>query len=530
LTIDNLHPINVFFGRNNVGKSNILRALHLAFYSLKDQDMFLPDTMFHNRNIYRPIEVTVDLVMENKMDEKAKVANALEEELRRVGTVIPRGDEKYIDIRGKVNEFADLCSSFAPPNQLRVTTRMDYNEEIADTTILIEDQQSDYAFDYTQLKNAHNALKGFLRNKTLEFLQGKARLIAQALSKHRIESSHFKSLSNLVERGIIDFEDLAVTMDDLQAIPAQVFSAVERNVFVTQRDEFREEVARFGKLERPFQKAFDLVKAYFEKLSANLILIPNKEYFEKAPLMKGKEITTPVKIFDIDVFQDRLVSLIESPSKRERELIRHFNGIFGDSYPDLGHLEIRKFRDKVFAIFDTGLTALPIENQGLGVQDLYLYLAHMILFDSAIIAIEEPEGGLSTENQRILHRIIEQVYLGSKKQIFISSHSEEFESPSSYIIEMTDHGTEEISRIENEKEYEEKIPKVLIKRKLEEEKQRYEALLKEVTERQMALDILNYINKLADKEKVDPEKISHELGYKKELVEKILREIVRRKR
>ncbi|MBC8521310.1 MAG: AAA family ATPase, partial [Methanomicrobia archaeon] len=204
-------------------------------------------------------------------------------------------------------------------------------------------------------------------------------------------------------------------------------------------------------------------------------------------------------------------------------------GIWSRSYKDFGELEIRKFREEVFAIFDTGFTALPIENQGLGIQDLFLYLAHIVLFDSAIIAIEEPEGGLSAENQRTLYNIIDDVYSRSDKQIFISSHSEEFETPNSYIIEMSKEGTKEISRREKEKEYEEKIDGILVKRRLEREKEQYEAILREVTEREITLDILNYISKLGDEEKVDAQKISDELGYKKEKVEEVLKEIVGRR-
>ena len=193
----------------------------------------------------------------------------------------------------------------------------------------------------------------------------------------------------------------------------------------------------------------------------------------------------------------------------------------------MGELEIRKFREEVFAIFDTGFTSLPIESQGQGVQDLFLYLTHIILFDSAIIAIEEPEGGLSTENQRILHGIIEDVYSRRDKQIFIASHSEEFESPNSYVIEMGRDGTREIGRMEHEIEYERKIDEVLIKRRLEEEKERYQALLKEITERQTTLDVLNYIDKLESEEEINAQKISSELGYKEETVQEVLKEILK---
>lgn len=64
LKIENLNPVNVFFGKNNVGKSNILRGLHLAFHSLKNNEIFLPDTIFYRRNSFVPIEITTDLILE----------------------------------------------------------------------------------------------------------------------------------------------------------------------------------------------------------------------------------------------------------------------------------------------------------------------------------------------------------------------------------------------------------------------------------------------------------------------------------
>jgi hypothetical protein len=150
------------------------------------------------------------------------------------------------------------------------------------------------------------------------------------------------------------------------------------------------------------------------------------------------------------------------------------------------------------------------------------------LLDEAIIAIEEPEGGLSTENQKLLHRIINDVYSDSDKQIFITSHSEEFEMLNSYVIEIASDGTKQISRMTKGTEYEQKIEKVLIKRRLEEEKKEYKALLTEVSQRQMTLDILTYISNLKD-EDVDVEDISNKLGYPKEKVEQILSQAKRKR-
>jgi hypothetical protein len=338
-----------------------------------------------------------------------------------------------------------------------------------------------------------------------------ARDYLPVLMKHRIiaEDVEFRHYMDRLKRYVKD-------MDTNKK--GEIYSRIEQ---------YEETFHDIDLLTGTFFKTFNIVKGYFGKISDNFILIPNKEYFSKGPFVEkgGKQI----EIFDINRFYDKLASLIESPGKKERELIKKFNGIWSKSYRDFGELEIRKFQKRVFAIFDTGFNALPIENQGLGIQDLFLYLAYTILFDPAIIAIEEPEGGLSTENQKTLHNIIEDVYSGSDKQIFISSHSKELETPSSYIIEMSKGGTTEISRKEEEKEYEDKIGGILVNRRLEQEKELYEALLREVTGREITLDILNYIRKLGDEEKVDAQKISNELGYKKEKVEEVLSEILMKK-
>ena len=53
-------------------------------------------------------------------------------------------------------------------------------------------------------------------------------------------------------------------------------------------------------------------------------------------------------------------------------------------------------------------------------------------------------------------------------------------------------------------------------------------LLKNVVEREMTLDILRYISELGDEEKVNAEMIAEALGYPREKVEEILREIVKK--
>ena len=523
LKIENLNPVNVVFGKNNVGKSNILRGLHLAFFCLKSDEMFLPDTMFYNRNIYKPIEIKVDLILEEDFYDTEKVDNALREGIEQIHSALAYAPEIFEDSEKEVEQFIEKSESFKPLKKLSLKVHLDYNEETTDIDVSIEDLESDYRFDYKKYQILYEKLKRTIQKRINDKME---RLGESVLSRlpSLAAREYLPLLKYRVSAGDVE---LGHYMDRLKRYVKDMKDTNTKGEIFSLIEQYEETFHDLDLLTRTFSKTFNIVKGYFGKISDNFILIPNKEYFSKGPFVEkgGKQI----EIFDINRFYDKLASLIESPGKKERELIKKFNGVWSRSYRDFGELEIRKFQKRVFAIFDTGFNALPIENQGLGIQDLFLYLAYMILFDPAIIAIEEPEGGLSTENQITLHNIIEDVYSGSDKQIFISSHSKEFETPSSYIIEMSKGGTTEISRREKEKEYEEKIDGILINRRLEKEKAQYEALLREVTEREITLDILNYISKLGDEEKVDAQKISDELGYNKEKVEEVLSEIIRRR-
>ena len=517
--MDNLNPINVFFGKNNVGKSNILRGLHLTFYTLKDDEIFLPDTMFYNRNIYKPIEITADLILKEDFCDTEEVIDELDEGIENIRSVVVDEEDVFRDIIMEVETFIGRSKSFKPLKKLRLRTCLDYNEETCDVRVSIEDTESDYKFDYGEYKKLYKKLERGIKNEMRGVKEIALKSFLHGLSVLGVDMRKIGYPSDISTFG--NYIPLLGGHID------KIKDSTSRKEAKLLLDRYIEETQEPRDLFGPFSETFNIVKKYFEKISDNFILIPNVGYFPKAPLTGTKSSGTPIKIFDIERFYKKLRSLIESPGKKDRALIHQFNNVFGGSYADMGALEIRKFREDVFAIFDTGFTSLPIENQGQGVQDLFLYLAHMILFDSAIIAIEEPEGGLSTENQRILHGIIEDVYSRREKQIFIASHSEEFESPNSYVIEMDRDGTREIGRMEQEKEYERKIDEVLIKRRLEEEKEHYQALLKEITVRQTTLDVLNYIDKLESEEEIDAQKISSELGYKEETVQEVLKKILK---
>ena len=56
----------------------------------------------------------------------------------------------------------------------------------------------------------------------------------------------------------------------------------------------------------------------------------------------------------------------------------------------------------------------------------------------------------------------------------------------------------------------------------------FKETLKHVTDAEITLDILDYINGIGDEEIVDAQRISDELGYRKEKVEEVIGEIFRR--
>ena len=139
LRLDNLNPVNVFFGKNNVGKSNILRGLHLAFYSLKNAEIYLPDVMFYRRNLYKPIEITVDLILEKDFFNKARARDSLDKAIENLRSAIAGQEEIIEDDAVQIEEFIEKSSSFHPVEKLRLEMFLDYNEEISDIRFSIKD-------------------------------------------------------------------------------------------------------------------------------------------------------------------------------------------------------------------------------------------------------------------------------------------------------------------------------------------------------------------------------------------------------
>jgi predicted ATP-dependent endonuclease of OLD family len=552
LEIDNLYPISVFFGKNNVGKSNILRALHLAFYLLKNTNIFLPDTNFYTRNIYKPIEIEVDLSVEPDLIEESKTFNSLKQEIDQIATTMIENETVFKPQQNLIDDFIEMTKAFRTPHNFSIKVICNFDEQQSFIKITISSIDENYSFDLTNFRSKYRHVLNSieqnyekLRLIRLEPLIREIMIVAPSLERHfRDLKDYFQNPSGdirnyskrLYPRPYPPSRELSYIFDKIKD-QIQIIKSSERSQKILSEEKSNElndllrliekEIfeTQINDLIKPFKECFSIIDGFFVRISDNFILIPNKEYFRRDPYTEkdGEHIT----IFDMKRFDNRLASIIDSPGIKDRALIKKFNSLFSSSYKEeIGEIEINKFRDKIIAIFNTGLTSLPIENQGLGVQDLYLFLTHMILFEIAIIAIEEPEGGLSVINQKKLKKNIESIYRGSEKQIFISSHSDEFESSTSHIVEMTKDGTQLISRAKSKKEYEKKIPEVLIKRHLEEEKKRYEFLLAEMAEREITLDILKTIDELENKEEIDIDSLANKLGYNpqkiKEIIEKHL--------
>ena len=165
LKIENLNPVNVFFGKNNVGKSNILRGLHLAFFCLKSDEMFLPDTMFYNRNIYKPIEITVDLILGEDFYDTEKVSNALRDGIEQIHSALAYAPEIFEDSEKEVEQFIEKSESFKPLKKLSLKVHLDYNEETTDIDVSIEDLESDYRFDYKKYQILYEMLKRTIQER-----------------------------------------------------------------------------------------------------------------------------------------------------------------------------------------------------------------------------------------------------------------------------------------------------------------------------------------------------------------------------
>ncbi|MHC4190204.1 MAG: AAA family ATPase [Planctomycetota bacterium] len=533
LEINKLGPINVFFGKNNVGKSNILRALHLAFYCLKHGSVFLPDTMFFNRNIFKPIEISMDLDLGRRFKRADKLDVELDKALENFRSGLSSLEDAVGDITSEAEKFMDATASFKPLRCLLLKTRIGYGEEKSDIALIIKAPESEYRFNYSAYMLSYQRLLSHINDK---IRSERARRLEELLNYFSRQGIRPRSLLGpFYSRRITEYTFDEVEVERIMARLDQAIEETEENE--TRRnissalEHYRDSIMMpYPEATKAISNVFNIVKQYFDMISDSFVLIPNKEYFLRGPF--AQKDGERIQLLNMERFMDRLSSLIESPTKRDRGLIDKFFTVFNQSYSDLGQLEnVTKLRDRVFVIFGTSLTSLPIDDQGLGAQDLFLYLAHMVLFDTTVLAIEEPEGGLSVENQRALRTIIKRLYLKRRRpsQIFISSHSEEFELPNSYVIEIGKAGTKEVSRLEKEAEYEEKIDKILLNRNLEHEKAQLETLLSQVAQRQMTLDVLQYIDKLSDEEPIDTQEISDKFGYPKEKVEEILKEAARKK-
>ena len=528
LTIDNLGPINVFFGKNNVGKSNIIRGLYWAFFCLNDAELFLPDAMFHNRNIYQPIDIKILLSLEKDYFNTEKIRETLRSSVENI--LKDKQSELSYANTDLLSEFVNATASFNPTIDIWLKISIRYNDPISAIDILMLDAKSQYEFNYSKYKELYKKLT----DKTREIYISKTDLAVNNLLKvipfRDPTTEKLRSIAKIADISELPLLEIRTIIQRLKETTIERLRTNEQKTQVISLFNDVENMLS-GKANKflinGFSACYNIIKEYFESISKVFVLIPNNEYFKKTPLDKREGIT--IDIFDINNFKYKLAKLIDSPSIKERKSIKQFMEIFNKSYASLGKLEsVSKFREEVMAIFGNAFNSFPIGEQGAGVQDLFFYLAHIILFDDIILAIEEPERGLSTENQVILHEIIEEYYGSSDKQLFICSHSEQFESPNSYIIELGYRGTEEISKMKSKNEYEGKIPTILPRRNLEKEKAQSEVLLREMAERQVMLDVLNYINKLGDKEYLDYEKIAKALKYKKEDVKKALDDIIKK--
>jgi len=533
LEMNGLRSINVFFGKNNVGKSNILRALHLAFYCLKHGSAFLPDTMFFNRNIFKPIEITMELDLRARFRRTDKLTEALLKALEHFRSGLSSLEDALGDITSEVERFMDATTSFKPLRHLLLKTRVGYGEETSDIALIIEHPESEYRFNYSAYRLSYQRILSHIQDKIRKERARRLEDLFNYFSRYdvRLRSVLGPFYTRKITEYPLDEEDAERILRRLDEAIEQIDNHETRREISSALEHYRESfMMPYPEATKTISNVFNIVKQYFDMISDGFILIPNKEYFLRGPF--AQKDGERIQLLDMERFMDRLSSLIESPTKRDRGLIDKFFTVFNQSFSDLGQLEnVTKLRDRVFVIFGTSLTSLPIDDQGLGAQDLFLYLANMILFDTIVLAIEEPEGGLSVENQRVLRNIIRRLYSKRRRssQIFISSHSEEFELQNSYVIEIGKDGTKEVSRLEKEAEYEEKIDRILLNRNLEHEKAQIETLLSQVAQRQMTLDVLQYVDNLSDEKTIDTQEISDKFGYPKEKVEEILKEAVRKK-
>lgn len=403
LTIQNLGSINVFFGRNNVGKSNILRGLQLAFYCLGGHKVYLPDTSFYSRNIYKPIEVLIDAVFDKAFLDRQKLQSNLGDMANKIRSITQGRSDLRDETIGQLGAFAEMLENFKLPQEATLRGHLVYGDDETDATFVIEESLSDYSFDISEYELLYNSLRSAMQarmretqvseaNEIIRYLEEELGLPTRKILARYVPSSRSRSFRDVVE--LIPPERLIRALyDSIEGLEASGSILGEARHMISRLEALL--MYREDELLKALSEGHKVVRDVLEAISDSYILLPSRHFLEKGPIEKEKG--TPIARFDSDGFFAKLQVLIGSPTKRQRALIRRFNSVFDDSFKDLGAIELTKFRDRVLAIFETPYISLPVEEQGRGLQDLFVYLAYMILFEPAVIAIEEPEGGLSAE-------------------------------------------------------------------------------------------------------------------------------------
>jgi len=534
LHVDDLGDLNVFFGRNNVGKSNILRALNLAFYCLKGNRPHIPDTCFHNRNVYKPIVIEFMLMGPILIDGERSLGHEL---LTLAGELPELTDDTSGEIELEAVALSRTLQATEVPGNPRVRVEIPYDDDASDPRIEVYGNGSG-SLPVRNIRGHRDAIRGKL--------QARERLARQNMINATLEDFETPDANRIVRElvGALPIRN----QSDLASVPVRYLERAMDRILSDEgllsslgapRDYVRAHLTRLVSAARSeirtpssqfltwAEKAVTAVESYLEAIGNSFALLPSQHFLQKGA--RSEVDGVPITEFQRDRFYETLLGMIESPTLADRERIQRFSKLFGENFSEIGAVQLSKFRERVLGILDTPHISLPVEEQGKGVQDLFVFICYLTLFPYSVVAIEEPEAGLSVWNQRQLIKTIAEVTADPGKQVMLSSHSDVFEGESSYLVEMSDGVTTVVSRAAEREQYESRIDRVLMQRNLAQQIEEYQTLLRSTAEIQARLAILEFIDGLSDDEQIDASTIAQSLGLKESFVDGVIADLVSRR-
>ncbi|HDX9690601.1 hypothetical protein CON27_16105 [Bacillus thuringiensis] len=414
--VDDMKDINLFIGKNNIGKSNYLRAIRCFFKALE------------SRNLY--IEGVID---------KDDIMNGIEdteEDLLLVG-LLEDGDMKYIvcigclEIGGEIYTYHYITRRHGlDPSRFAESLR-DY-----------EYRFEEYGQHVKGFLDKIRTVKRF--NDLMETYRKDYEYVASLIMNLKMEETinvhkYIEDNLNLSERSMAVLKRGNINRDNIQEDIISRLKGIEKNYSERIKDVFKE----LNDLERPIKDAWEGTS----RIPVNRAIYFHNENLAIPRVMTGIKTMFVAERKEIVTSEDaqKLFSL-----KNKKE--------YSDSWLNFRNM-CRRILDIEIDVFlnSENIPTIDISNNwinlnGTGIREVFRIILDIEFLNPQIILIEEPEIHLHFELQQ---RLSEYLQLKAKHaQVFITSHStafvEETHDKSVYLIKRKEEKENSIQLLDSE--------------------------------------------------------------------------------